>query len=121
MMTVASLFESQAEATKALDALPRSGFEDIDYRVYEGNVADEGGQVVPVAFPNTQPDVGAVTPLAMVGDELSDIDDEGLADFFREAVKTGRAVLVVAEVEEDRATTLERFFREHGGRTAQDQ
>ncbi len=120
MTTVASLFQSEAEATEALDALAKTEFEDLDYRVYQRNVADEGGAVVPIGFPNTQPDVGAVTPLAMVGDDLSDLDDEGLSDFFRQAVERGQAVVVVAKVDDEDAANLEAFFREYGGRTSED-
>lgn len=119
MKTVASLFETQAEATEAIDALDGSGFEDIDYRVYERNVEAEGTQVRAIGLPSAEPNIGGSGAVGIFGGVGDDLGDEGLADFFRDAVETGQAVLVVAEVEDERADELERFFREQGGRTSE--
>lgn len=120
MKTVASLFETQAEASEAIDALAGTGLEDVEYRVYERNVEAEGTQVRAIGLPSAEPNIGGSGAVGIFGDPGSDLGDEGLADFFRDAVETGRAVLVVAEVEEDRADELERFFRDHGGRTSKE-
>jgi hypothetical protein len=120
MITVASLFESQAEVTKALDALAESPFSEIEYRVYERSVAREGDEAQVIGLPMTEPSVGGSGPAVISSSAGTKLGDEELADFFRDAVETGSAVLVVAEVEDDRAQALENFFRDHGGRTAKD-
>lgn len=120
MMTVASLFESQAEATEAVDALAQSPFEDVEYRVYEHNMAHESDDVQAIGLPTTEPSVGGAGPVAIVSNVGTKLGNEDLSDFFRDAVENGDGVLVVAEVDEDRAPQLEAFFREHGGRTAAD-
>lgn len=119
MTTVASLFETQAEASEAIDALAGTGFEDIDFRVYERNVEAEGTDVRAIGLPTSEPNVGGSGAVGIFGGPGGEIDDEGLADFYRDAVESGEAVLVVADVEDDRADDLERFFREHGGRTSE--
>ena len=118
MKTVASLFQSQAEASEAIDALAATGFEDVDYRVYEHNVQGEGTQVRAIGLPSTEPNIGGSGTVALFGDDTADLGDEGLSDFFRDAVQTGSAVLVVAKVKDDRADELKRFFRDQGGRTS---
>lgn len=120
MITVASLFQSQAEATEAIDALADSAFSDVDYRVYEHEMAREKGEVQTIGLPTTEPGVGATGPAAIVSTTGTRLEDEGLAGFFRDAVEGGSAVLVVADVEEERAPGLERFFRRQGGRTAEE-
>ncbi|MFW6096650.1 MAG: hypothetical protein ACOC9Z_01170 [Chloroflexota bacterium] len=120
MKTVASLFETQAEASEAIDALAGTGFEDIDYRVYERNVEAEGTQVRAIGLPSTEPNIGGSGAVGIFGGPGDDLGDEGLADFFRNAVESGEAVLIVAEVEDDRADDLERFFRDQGGRTSEE-
>ena len=120
MLTVASLFESQSEATEALDALAESPFSEIEYRVYEHNIAREGDEAQVIGLPTTEPNVGGSGPAVILSSAGTNLRDEELADFFRDAVETGSAVLVVAKVEEDRAQALENFFRDHGGRTAKD-
>ena len=117
MRTIASLFESQAEASAAIDALAGSSFEDVEFQVHEGNVPVEDDGVRAFGIPPNDSDMHG-SGVAFFGEKaLDDIDGE-LADYFRQAVETGDAVLVVAEVEDDRAAELERFFREHGGRTS---
>ena len=113
MMTVASLFGSQAEARKALDALADSEFQDVDVRVYEKEVDEERVEMKPAGYPAAG--TAAITPTP-----LSGVRDEDLSAFFVEAVESGQGVLVVAEVEEGRAADLEAFFRLHGGRTTEE-
>ena len=113
MMTVASLFGSQAEATEALDALAESQFEDVDVRVYEEDVDADQVDLAPAAHPTAG---GA----AIVSAPLSGLQDEAISEYFVEAVESGQGVLVLAEVEEERAADLEAFFREQGGQTAEE-
>lgn len=120
MATVASLFGSDAEATEALDALANSPFEDVETRVYQGDVADDVGEVHPAGVPAGSTPVGEASPQAAIDNRLTDLDNEELSDFFVEAVEQGRGVLVVADVDDDQAEALAAFFQEQGGRTAAD-
>ena len=120
MATVASLFGSQAEATKALDALADSEFDDLETRVYEGDVADDVGEVQPAGAAAGPTPLAEASPQAVLDSRLTDLDNERLSDFFVEAVEQGRGVLVVADVDDDHADALAAFFRDHGGRTAAD-
>lgn len=118
MKTVASLFDTQADAYVAVEALAGSPFEDVEYRVHEGNVPVEDAGVRVFGIPPTDSDMHG-SGIAFFGEGVLDDLDDGLARFLKEAVRSGEAVLVVAEVEEERADALEGFFREHGARTAQ--
>lgn len=120
MITVASLFQSQAEATEAIDALADSAFSDVDYRVYEHEMAQKEGEVQTVGLPMTEPGVGATGPAVVVSSAGTRLEDEELADFFRDAVESDSAVLIVADVKEEQVPGLERFFRRQGGRTAEE-
>lgn len=119
MRTIASLFQTQAEATAAVDALAGSRFEDIEYQVYEGAVPIEDDGVRAFGIPPNDSDMHG-TGVAFFGDNALDDLDEDLARYFRQAVQGGEAVLVVAEVDDDRAAELERFFRDQGGRTSEE-
>ena len=119
MTTVATLFSSQAEATAALDAMASTEFEDVETRVYQGDVADDVGEVQPAGLPSPGSDLAGASPQAVLDSRLADLDDEELSDFFVEAVEEGGAVLIVADVDDERADALAAFFRDQGGRTAQ--
>lgn len=118
MATVASLFGSQAEASKAIDALADSGFTDVETRVYEGDVADDVGEVQPAGVPAGPTPVTGASPQAAMDNRLTDLDNEELSDFFVEAVEQGQGVLVVADVDDEQVDALTAFFQEHDGRTA---
>jgi hypothetical protein len=120
MATVASLFGSQAEATEALDALADSEFEEVETRVYQGDLSDEVGEVQPTGVPSGSTPVTEASPQAAMDSRLTDLNNEELSDFFVEAVEQGQGVLVVAHVDDERAGGLAAFFEEHGGRTAAD-
>lgn len=115
MAKVVSLFESQEEATKALDALYASSYESVDAEVIE-NVSEldygETGVVAPA--PNASTGVaGAVDIPGPLQD--TDLDEEEAAWFARGV--QGGSVLVVAEVDEEDADAVQQLFYEHGGRT----
>ncbi|HZD11630.1 MAG TPA: hypothetical protein VE553_09840 [Candidatus Binatia bacterium] len=120
MATIASLFESQDEATKALDALVRTEFEDLDYRVYDGSGAETATSARVIGLPVAEPNVGGEATAGILSSAGTELDDEELSDYFMDAVERGNAVLVVADVDDDRADALESFFREYGGRTSED-
>lgn len=118
MLTIASLFESQAEATKALDAMAESEFSDVDVRVYESDVPDDSTDAQPAAVPApTASGPGAAVRWGTRG-ALDDLEGMELPNLFIEAVEEGQSVLVLVEVEEDRADGLQAFFDTHGGRVA---
>lgn len=117
MSTIASLFDSQAEATEALDAMAESEFSDLDVRVYESDVPGDATEAQPAAVPApTASGPGAAVRWGTRG-PLDDLEGIELPDLFIEAVEESQGVLVLAEVQEDRAEALQAFFDGHGGRT----
>ncbi|HSM54854.1 MAG TPA: hypothetical protein VK879_01765 [Candidatus Sulfomarinibacteraceae bacterium] len=113
MTTVASLFESQQEATAALDALAQSEFADIPTEVYEnGGEADEDADVGAVPEPGTSRVLAAPYDV----DLIYGLDQEARSYFLRKAQQG--AVLVLADVEKERVDDLQAFFEAHGGQTA---
>ena len=115
MSKVVSLFESQAEATRALDALHSSDYESIETEVIEHvRELDYGGTGIVAPAPNASSGVaGAVTIPNPLQD--ADLDDEEAA-WFAEGVRGG-GVLVVAEVDDEAANSVKEILRDHGGRT----
>ena len=117
MTKVASLFETQADASAAIDALAGSRFEDVEYEVHEGNVPIDDDGVRAFGIPSNDSGMQG-TGIAVFGEGTLDGIDDDLAQYFSQAVRGGEAVLVVADVDDDRAPALQRFFREQGGRTS---
>jgi len=115
MSKVVTLFESQAEATRALDALHSSDYENIETEVIESvRELDYRGTGIAAPAPNASTGVaGAVTIPNPLADK--DLDDEEAA-WFAEGVRGG-GVLVIAEVDDEAAGSVERILRDHGGRT----
>lgn len=111
MATVTSLFGTQLEATRALDALASSPFAGVDTRVYEPEHDDNVG--VPAAGTLLGE---LVAPFADA--ELDDIGEEE-REFFIRGYRDGGTV-VVATVDDDQARELEQFFAHHGGRTSKE-
>lgn len=119
MSTVAALFPSQAEASQAIDALAGTNFEGVETTVYEGDVADDVGEVRPAGLlAGTGSNLGGASPQAILDNVLTGLDNEELSSYFIEAVETGQGVLVVADVEDENALDLAAFFQNLGGRTA---
>jgi hypothetical protein len=119
MAIVASLFDSDSEATAALDALADSKFHDIDTRVFNGDVPDEVGEARVLAIPSASTNSAGVVPSAVLDNWVTELDNEDLSDYFIDEVKKGHAVLVVAKVDEDDAADLEQFFKDHDGRVSE--
>lgn len=125
MATVAALFSSQAEATKALDAMAGTEFEDVETTVYDsGEVTGDGGngaaEVRIAAAPSVR---GTVIP-TNIGDvvnrPIDELRDPAVSEYFVREVEERGATLVVAAVDDERADDLERFFREQGGQTTEE-
>lgn len=119
MATIISLFESEAESTKALDALYQREFGDVEIDVIEhqAEVIEEGSAVVPTA-PNAATDASGLVDMPS---RLVDIDfkDEEEAEFFTSSIRN-RGVLVVADVDDEHADEVEELFRSYGGRTSEE-
>ncbi len=117
MRKVASLFETQADASAAIDALGRTDLDGVEIEVYEQSapVPDAGVRAFGIP-PNDSHMHGSA--IGFFGENVFDGIDDDLANFLRQAVQNGEAVLVIAEVDDDRAAEMEQFFHEHGGRTS---
>lgn len=125
MATVAALFGSQAEATKALDALAESQFEDVETTVYEpSQLAGDAGNAISGVETSAADTLRAGVVSSAAGEIaeglLADLDDEEVSDYFVREVKEHGAILVVANVDDERATALEQFFQDQGGRTTEE-
>jgi hypothetical protein len=118
MATVASLFPSQAEASRAIDELAGTEFAGVAADVYEGDVADDLGEVPPMGIPAGGSNLGGASPRTILNSRLTGLKDEELSSYLIESVELGRGVLVVADVEDHQAGALAAFFRSHGGRTS---
>ena len=120
MTKLASLFASQFDATRALDALNQYDFGDIEIEVVEGvaEAATRTDDVVPVVPVRYRQDTGLQGDTAFLP-YLDDMDlDDDEAEFFRRGVRHG-GVLVLVEVDDDHGAAVEQLLRDHGGRTAE--
>lgn len=125
MATVAALFGSQAEATKALDALVETQFEDVETTVYEpSQLAGEAGDAISGLETSAADTLRGAVVTSAAGEIaeglIGDLDDEEVSDYFVREVKERGAILVVANVDDERAGALEQFFQEQGGQTAEE-
>jgi hypothetical protein len=112
MATVASLFGTQLEATRAMDALAKSPFADVETHVYEPE-----NDNTDIAVPGAGTVLGdLVVPFA--DSEIGDLGEEERA-WFAEGLRGGGTV-VVATVDDEQAAELEQFFASHGGRTSRE-
>lgn len=128
MAIVAGLFDSQVDATEAMDRLLRMDIEDLDTHVIEpGQFSDSSeARVVTPIVPNTgNPGTGGpgtampfmVTPGGPGGafDWLNDLDEVERV-FYQEGLREG-ATLALAKVDDDHAEHVRQLFREEGART----
>lgn len=118
MRKVVSLFSSQAEAEKAIDALNTKSWDELETNVVES--AEDEVVVTPAPAATTAGNLQGV-PTAMPFDLGSEPDlnlNMEEAEFFRRGIKKG-GVLVIANVDESHAETAVRLMQENGGQTAQ--
>jgi len=125
MATVAALFSSQAEATKALDAMTGTEFEDVETNVYEHEQQTAtGGEGTPETRVAAAPSVRSAGIPADVEDvvnqPIGELSDPAVSDYFVREVEKRGATLVVATVDDERADALEQFFNEQGGQTTEE-
>jgi len=124
MAIVAGLFDSQADATEAMDRLLREHIPNLDTRVIDrGSSASSGdvNSVIPI-IPNTsggfsQSGIGAV-PFGTGSDKVDWLDnlDEVEQAFYYEGLKEG-ASLALAEVDDQDAEKVRQLMRRFGART----
>lgn len=125
-VVVAGLFDSEADATKAMDRLLREHIDDMDTRVIDGGASNaansqgEGG-VIPL-IPNTsagggpqQSGIGPAAAGAYFGSWLNDMNDVE-KHFYQDAVKDG-STLALAKVPDQYANRVRQMFRSFGART----
>lgn len=125
MATVAALFSTKAEATKALDAIAGTEFEDVETTVYEqeqmtGDTAEGPSEVQIATAPSVRSGVIPTNIGEVVNKPIGELSDPAVSDYFVRKVEEDGASLVVAAVDDERADALEKFFREHGGRTTEE-
>lgn len=122
MAVVAGLFDSEADATAAMDKLMRMHLHDLDTRVFgqeERAKRDDSNVVLPLV-PNTgngpmgMP--GGAVPFEGNTGMLNDIRDEEERGFYLEGMKEG-ATLAVAKVDDHDADQVRQLFRQEGART----
>jgi hypothetical protein len=128
MAVVAALFDSQADATEAMDVLLGAHIKDLDTKVYEtrshlGMGENGPGVVVPVV-PNTggggigQPGIPAAGLVGAAGldrDWLNEFDNEERA-FYYEGYREG-ATLALAKVHADDVEKVRQVMQQHNART----
>ena len=126
MKMVAGLFDSEIDATNAMDRLLGENFIDLDTRVIEtGQNADleNRGVVIPLV-PNTGMGsgmAGGAVPVGTAGLGLprgwmDDIDDEVERAFYLEGLREG-STLTLARVSDEDAPRVQELLRSFGART----
>lgn len=115
MTRVISLFKSQEEATRALDALHTRDYENIEIEVIDNaRGIDERGSGIVAPAPNASTGVAGTIGMP---NPLQDIDlEDEEAAWFADGVRGG-GVLVVAEVDDEGTRSVKKILGEHGGRT----
>ncbi len=126
MAIVAGLFDSEADASKAIDRLSREGLDDLDTRVVNGSARTgnaEPGVVMPI-IPNTSggpsqagmgPEGVGVNAAPVLGDWMNNMD-EVERNFYQDALREG-STLVLAKVHDEDAGRVGLIFSTFGGRT----
>lgn len=127
MVVVAGLFDSQSNATEAMDRLLRMNIEDLDTHVIEhGGMGAEAGTGIPLvpnpgaAFGSDMRAPGGYGPTggAAWGAALGWLDDYDEVEraFYQEGYREG-ATLALAKVHDEDADQVRQLFREAGART----
>jgi hypothetical protein len=131
MKVVAALFDSDTDATNAMDRLLRSNFKDLDTRVFEAGQntnAESPGVFVPFV-PNTGgagaglaggPVNVGIAGLGAAGGWMDELDDEVERAFYLEGFREG-STLAMARVNDEDAPRVRQMLRSFGARTYTEQ
>ncbi len=126
MAIIAGLFDSEADASKALDRLSREDLPGVDTRVINGSArtnASNPNITVPI-IPNTSgglaetglgTEAPAVGGIPAFGDWLNDMNDVE-RKFYQDALREG-STLALAKVDEKDAGKVRLIFQTFGART----
>lgn len=121
MAVVAGLFDSEADATDAMDRLLRSHIDDLDTRVVSGR-GDTSDVRPPIAFPAI-PNTGGVMGGGSAAGVPVPIDPDwfrGMGDveqeFYYGGLREG-ATLALARVRDEDANRVRQLLRDFGART----
>jgi hypothetical protein len=124
MAVVAGLFDSEADATKAMDRLLTEGLEDLETTVYGGGAGDGSSVVLFPGMPNTSGQaVGNAPgslPFAVASNEddfnwFGDFDEIERA-FYHEGVRDG-ATIAMAKVHDEDVNRVRLIFTMFNGRS----
>jgi len=128
MAIVAGLFDTQSDATEAMDRLLRMNIDDLDTHVIEpGQFSDtsETGMITPTAPYAGGPGAGSsgpagpmFIPVSGMGGSIDWLDnlDEVERVFYQEGLREG-ATLALAKVDDEHAEQVRQLFRAKGART----
>ena len=127
MAVIAALFDSEADATGAMDRLLREGIEDLETNVYSGgggNTADTGPNIIFPVMPNTSGTPSGMgsssipaTGAAVGGefDWFNDFEDVERT-FYHEGLREG-ATLAFAKVNDEDVDRVRTIFSMFNART----
>jgi hypothetical protein len=128
MPVVAALFDSQVDATEAMDVLLNAHIKDLDTKVYETGsrqgMSDTGPGVVVPLVPNTGnsgigqagiPAAGVIGAAGLDRDWLNEFDEEERA-FYYEGYREG-ATLALAKVHDEDVEKVRSVLSQHNSRT----
>jgi hypothetical protein len=125
MAVIAGLFDSEADATRAMDRLLREDIHDLDTHVIDGGTRGSTGAPnvnIPI-IPNTSgglsqggiaPTGAGAAPVGSFGHWLDDMDDVE-RHFYEDALKEG-STLALAKVPDDAANQVRLIFQTFGAR-----
>ncbi len=125
MAVVVGLFDSEADASKALERLSREGIDHLETRVVNGSskTGDTPTVAIPI-IPNTsggpsQSGIGgqapAVGPAPVFGEWMGNMDKVE-QNFYRDAMREG-STLAMAKVDDKDAGRVRLIFQTFGART----
>lgn len=124
MKVIAGLFDSELDATNAMDRLLKQNFKDMDTRVIEAGQntnAETPGVFVPIV-PNTGDTgsgMGASVGMAALGAArgwMDEMDQEVERAFYLEGMREG-STLALARVQDEDAARVRQLLRSYGART----
>lgn len=118
---IITLFDNQAQAGQAIQALSASSTNFDDYRVIEESDQSQAkGQTMPAMNPGNSMGAGGITaPAPNIGDAVMALDlPDDAARFYQQGLDNGGVVLVV-KAADDISSEIRDIFDNFGGKVAQ--